>query len=66
MAAPTDQPALQARLAVDLAVRILEKQDYLKHVSAPVLLVDRDNVNRFDVGSSLPPPGFRPIFSTTE
>jgi hypothetical protein len=35
-------------------------------VSAPVLLVDRDNVNRFDVGSSLAPPGFRPIFSTTE
>jgi len=66
VAAPTDQPALQARLAVDQAVRILEKQTYLKHVSAPVLLVDRDNVNRFDLGSSLAPPGFRPIFSTTE
>lgn len=66
VAAPTDQPALQARLAVDLAVRILEKQDYPKHVSAPVLLVDHDNVNRFDVSSSLAPPGFRPIFSTTE
>jgi protein TorT len=66
VAAPTDQPALQAKVAVDLAVRILEKQAYLKHVSAPVLLVDRDNVSRFDVGSSLAPPGFRPLFSTTE
>ena len=66
MAAPTDQPALQAKLAVDLAVRALEGQTYRKHVSAPVLLVDRDNVRRFDSASSLAPPGFRPIFSTTE
>jgi len=65
VAAPTDQPALQTRLAVDLLVRILEKKDYPKHVSAPVLLVDGDSVNRFDINSSLAPPGFRPIFSTT-
>jgi len=64
--APSDQPAVQAKLSIDLAVRILEKRDHLTHVSAPVLLVNRDNVNRFDVGSSLAPPGFRPIFSTTE
>ena len=64
--APSDQPAVQAKLSVDLAVRILEKRDHLTHVSAPVLLVDHDNVNRFDLGSSLAPPGFRPIFSTTE
>ena len=66
MAAPTDQPALQTRLAVDLMVRILEKKNYLKHVSAPVLLIDGDRVNRFDVTSSLAPPGFHPIFSTTQ
>jgi protein TorT len=65
VAAPTDQPALQTRLAVDLLVRILEKKDYPKHVSAPVLLVDGDSVSRFDINSSLAPPGFRPIFSTT-
>jgi len=66
LAAPADEPALQARLAVELAVRVLDKRAYLKHVSAPVVLVDRDNVDRFDVGSSLAPPGFRPLFSTTE
>jgi periplasmic protein TorT len=66
VAAPTDQPALQAKMAVDLVVRILEKQPYFKHVSAPVLLVDSHNVKGFDVGSSLAPPGFRPLFSTTE
>ena len=38
MGAPTDQPARQAKLAVDLAVRVLEKRDHLKHVGAPVLL----------------------------
>jgi periplasmic protein TorT len=65
VAAPTDQPALQTKLAVDLVVRILEKRDYLKHVSAPVLLVDGGSINRFDVNSSLAPPGFRRIFSTT-
>jgi periplasmic protein TorT len=65
VAAPTDQPALQTKLAVDLVVRILEGRDHLKHVSAPVLLVDGSSVNRFDVDSSLAPPGFRRIFSTT-
>jgi periplasmic protein TorT len=65
VAAPTDQPALQSKLAVDLVVRILEKKSYPRRVSAPVLLIDGDSVNRFDVTYSLAPPGFRRIFSTT-
>lgn len=66
LAAPSDEPALQAKLAVNVMVRILQKEAHSKHLGAPVLLVDRDNVHRFDVGSSLAPPGFRPLFSTTE
>jgi protein TorT len=66
VAAPTDQPAIQAGLSVDLMVRILEKKDYFRHVSAPVIVVDRGNLPTFDPRSSLEPPGFRPIFSTTE
>ena len=66
VAAPTDQPAIQAGLSVDLMVRILEKKDYFRHVSAPVIVVDRGNLPTFDLRSSLEPPGFRPIFSTTE
>ena len=65
VAAPTDQPALQSKLAVNLVVRILEKKSYPRRVSAPVLLIDGDSVNRFDVTYSLAPPGFRRIFSTT-
>jgi periplasmic protein TorT len=66
VAAPTDQPAIQAKLSVDLMVRVLEKKDYFRHVSATVILVDSASLPKFDLSSSLGPPGFRPIFSTTE
>jgi periplasmic protein TorT len=66
VAAPTDQPAIQAKLSVDLMVRVLEKKDYLRHVSATVILVDSGSLPKFDPSSSLAPPGFRPISSTTE
>ncbi len=66
VAAPTDQPATQAKLSVDLMVRVLEKRHYLRHVSATVILVDSGSLPTFDPSSSLASPGFRPIFSTTE
>jgi protein TorT len=66
VAAPTDQPAIQAKLSVDLMVRVLEKKDYFRHVGATVILVDSGSLPQFDLSSSLAPPGFRPISSTTE
>ena len=66
VAAPTDQPAIQAKLSVDLIVRVLEQKHYLRHVSATVILVDRGSLPKFDLSSSLAYPGFRPIFSTTQ
>jgi protein TorT len=66
VAAPTDQPAIQAKLSVDLVVRVLEKKDYFRHVGATVVLVDGETLPKFDLSSSLAPPGFRPISSTTE
>jgi len=66
VAAPTDQPAIQAKLSVDLVVRVLEKKDYFRHVGATVILVDGESLPKFDLSSSLAPPGFRPISSTTE
>jgi protein TorT len=62
--APSDRPVLQARLAVDLAVRILEGKPYLRHVAAPVVMVDRKSYGAFDPLSSLAPPGYRPVFSS--
>jgi len=65
-AAPTDLQSVQARIAVDLAVRILEGKPYFKHVSPKVIVVDRGNIKSFDETTSLPPRGFRPIFSVND
>ncbi|MCY1277073.1 Periplasmic protein TorT [compost metagenome] len=48
LAAPTDSPVLQARVAVDLAVRALEGQPLPTLVSPPVEMLDRDSLAGFD------------------
>jgi len=65
-AAPSDLTVLQARIAVDVMVRILEKRDYFKHVAPKVKIVDRDNIRSWDTSTTLAPRGFRPIFSINE
>ena len=66
LSAPTDLTVLQARIAVDAMVRILEKRDYLKHLAPRVMVVDRDNIRNWDTSTTLAPRGFRPIFSINE
>lgn len=66
VAAPTDLQSVQARISVDLAVRALEGKPYLKHVGPKVIVVDRGNIKSFDETTSLPPRGFRPIFSVND
>lgn len=66
VAAPTDLQAVQARMSVDLAVRALEKKVLFKHVGPKVIVVDRKNIKSFDSSTSLPPRGFRPIFSIND
>jgi protein TorT len=65
-AAPSDLTVLQARIAVDVMVRILEKKSYYKHVAPRVTVVDRDNIRTWDSSTTLAPKGFRPIFSINE
>jgi len=65
-AAPSDLTVLQARIAVDVMVRILEKRDYYKHVAPRVMVVDRDTIRSWDTSTTLAPRGFRPIFSINE
>lgn len=65
-AAPSDLTVLQARIAVDVMVRILEKKTYYKHVAPKVMIVDRDNIRTWDSSTTLAPKGFRPIFSINE
>lgn len=65
-AAPSDVPGLQARLAVDLAVKTLEKKPFPRHLSAPIQLIDGANVGKLDLSGSLAPEGFRAIFSVNK
>lgn len=62
LAAPTDSPVIQGRIAIDQAVRILEGKDYLKHVGPALLVVSKDDVKTFDPSSTLAPEGFKPVF----
>jgi len=62
LAAPTDSPVIQGRIAVDQAIRILEGKDYLKHVGPALFVVTQDNIKEFDTASTLAPPTFKPTF----
>ncbi len=63
LAAPSDQQALQARIALDIMVRMLEKHDYFKHVAPRVVLINSGKLRGWDSSTTLAPRGFRPIFS---
>lgn len=63
LAAPTDSQSLQARIAVDLAIKLLEKRDPPLHIAPKVKIIDQKSVRSFDTSGSLPPRGFRPVFS---
>ena len=62
LAAPTDSPVIQGRIAIDQAVRILEGQDFEKHVGPALYVVTTDNHADFDASSTLAPSGFKPVF----
>ena len=62
LAAPTDSPVIQARLAVDILTRILQEQPYFAHVAPRVELIDQARQRDWDSSTALAPRGFRPIF----
>lgn len=63
LAAPSDVPTLQSRLALDVAVKALEGKPIPRHISAPLQLIERSRLDRIRLRDSLAPDGFRPIFS---
>jgi protein TorT len=63
IAAPTDSPVLQGRMAVDQAIRALEKKLEHKHIGPAIVLVDKDNIDSIDLGASLSPGSFEPRFT---
>ena len=54
---------IQGRIAIDQAVRILEGEDYEKHVGPALYVVTADNHKDFDSSSTLAPAGFSPVFT---
>lgn len=62
LAAPTDSTAVQGRIAVDIAARILDGEPYEQHVGPELYVVSGDNVQDFDPTSTLAPDGFKPVF----
>lgn len=62
-AAPADSMVIQARMAVDQAVRALEGKDYIKHVGPKIFVINQDNINDTDRSAVLPPEDFSPVFS---
>lgn len=57
LAAPTDSPVLQARIAIDLAVRALEHQLQVSKVSPLIQMLDQRSLSAFDIGRLMPPDG---------
>ncbi len=63
LAAPTDSPVIQGRIAIDQAVRILEGEDHVMHAGPALYVVTQENHGEFDPSSTLAPEGFRPVFT---
>ncbi|BAU72036.1 TMAO reductase system periplasmic protein TorT [Metapseudomonas furukawaii] len=57
LAAPTDSPVIQARVAVDLAVRALEGKGMPERVSPRIEVIDKRSLGRFDISHLMPPSG---------
>ncbi|WP_337880677.1 TMAO reductase system periplasmic protein TorT [Rheinheimera sp.] len=55
LAAATDSPVLQARIAVDLAIRALEQRPYPKQVSPQIRLLTASSIKELDLQQIIAP-----------
>ena len=75
LAAPTDQQAMQARIAIDQAVRLLEKKPMAtggrdehgsdkkkEHVGPQIIMVTPESFASFDPSTTNAPDGWKPVF----
>jgi protein TorT len=62
LAAPTDFPVLQGRLAVELAVRALEGRLGTVHAGPAIVTVTPENIAQVGPAESLAPASFAPVF----
>ncbi len=54
-AAATDSPVLQARIAVDLAIRLLQQQQVPARVGPSIQILTPDNLSQYNLQQLLPP-----------
>jgi protein TorT len=59
----TQYPVLQGRIAIDTAVRVLEKQPYVKSAKAIPDMVGKDNMDKINLSLVLAPADFKAVFS---
>jgi protein TorT len=57
LAAPCDSPVLQARIAIDLAVRALEGRPHPREVGPLIEMLDQRALRSFDISRLMPPEG---------
>lgn len=62
VAAPTDSPVMQGKIAIDQAVRALEGSLSVSHAGPAIQVVDHTNVGGLVIGDSLAPAWFKPTF----
>ena len=59
----TQYPVLQGRIAIDTAVRVLEKQPYVKSAKAIPDMIGKDNMDKINLSLVLAPSDFKAVFS---
>ena len=59
----TQYPVLQGRIAIDIAVRVLEKKDYVKSAKAIPEMIAQDNLDKINIGLVLAPADFKADYS---
>ena len=59
LATPTDAPVVQARIAMDLAVRGLRGEPLPQQVSPQIEMLDQNSLKNFDLRRLAPPEGYR-------
>jgi protein TorT len=62
LAAPTDSPVMQGRIAIDQAVRALEGRLIVRHAGPSIKVVDGDTIDEVQMEDSLAPAWFKPTF----
>ncbi len=59
----TQYPVLQGRIAIDTAVRILEKKEYIKSAKAIPDMIAKSNLDKINMGLVLAPADFKAVYS---